>query len=490
MVSGRVLSIIAEATVFRRRTRVGMLIVATAHAAGGKMFCNRIAGRSRKAITACVLAISGAISLTGAAWGPPQAETVTVYHGATLIDGTGAAPRPGMSVVVQGSHIAGVMPDAEAPEGIRIDMAGLHVLPGLIDAHVHLATPPDAARARRLLRRQLYSGVTAVRSMADDVRSVAELSRQAATGEIPAPDIVYAALMAGPGFFDDPRTIAVTRGGVPGQTPWMQAIDTDTDLVQAVAIARGTGAAGIKVYADLPADTLARIVAEAHRQGVPVWAHAAVFPALPMDGVQAGVDVVSHSCPMAYQASARPPNDYAEWTAVEENAFADGVPLILTELLARMAEQGTVLDATVRVHVEHATRYAQDSSGRPPRCSAELTYLLTREAYLQGVPIAAGTDGETAPEADFPALHEELEMLAGPVGMAPMDVLVSATRNAARALGHEQEMGTVEVGKRANLVFVHGDPLERVHNLRNVVLTVKAGRSYPRADFIQTAEES
>lgn len=411
-------------------------------------------------------------------------EPATIYHGATLIDGTGAAPRQGWSIVVRGERIEAVVPDAAAPAGARVDMRGLHVLPGLIDTHVHLATPPDAARAHAQLRRQVYSGVTAVRSMADDLRSVAELSRQSLTGEIPAPDIVYAALMAGPGFFDDPRTVAVTRGGVPGRTPWMQAIDADTDLAMAVAVARGTSASGIKVYADLPADTLARLVQEAHRQGVPVWAHAAVFPATPLDGVLAGVDVISHSCPLGYQASARMPQSYREWTAVDEAAFAEGMPDAVTALFSAMAERGTVLDATNRVHVEHAAEYQRNPSGRPPRCSAGLTYRLTRQAWLQGVPIAAGTDGDTAPDAPLPALHEELEMLAGPVGMAPMDVIAAATRVAARALGREDAMGTIEPGKRANLLFVRGDPLQDIAQLRNVVLTVKGGRAYPRAGYL------
>lgn len=414
-------------------------------------------------------------------------KSVTIYRGATLIDGTGAPPRSGLSIVVQEGRIAAVVPDGAGPAGEQVDMHGLHVLPGLIDTHVHLATPPDAGRARAQLRRQLYSGVTAVRSMADDLRSVAELSRQSLTGEIPAPDIFYAALMAGPDFFDDPRTIAVTRGRAPGEAPWMQAIDAETDMALAVAMARGTGAAGIKVYADLSAELISRIAAEAHRQGIPVWAHSAVFPATPLDGVRAGVDVVSHGCSLGYQASAEKPDSYDEWTAVDEEAFSDGMPRIMLDLFAEMADRDVVLDATNRVHVEHVARYRANPSGRPPRCSVGLTYRLTQQAYLQGVPIAAGTDGETAVDALFPALHEELDLLAGPVGMASADVIAAATRVAARALGQQAEMGTIEVGKRANLLFVRGNPLEDLQNLRNVVLTVKAGRGYPRGEFQSTS---
>ncbi len=408
----------------------------------------------------------------------------TVYRGATLIDGTGTPARSGTSIVVEGERIAAVLPDAEVDttDAQIVDLHGRYVLPGLIDTHVHLATPPDAAKARASLQRQLLAGVTAVRSMADDLRPVGELARQALVGEIPAPDIHYAALMAGPGFFTDPRTIAVTRGYTPGKTPWMQAVDERTDLVQAVALARGTSASGIKLYADMPAPLLARITAEAHRQGIPVWTHAAVFPALPADNVAAGVDVISHSCPLGYQASPRKPATYHERTPVDESVYAGDMPAAIIALFAQMAERGIVLDATNLVYRRHAEEYARTGQGAPPRCSAELTYRLTAQAWRQGVPISSGTDGETPPDAPFPALHDELELLAGPVGMPPMEVIRAATATAARALGQAEAMGTIEAGKLANLVVLAEDPLQDIAHLRSVTMTVKRGVRHPRID--------
>src|SRR5580698_7992922 len=146
--------------------------------------------------------------------------------------------------------------------------------------------------------------------MADDLRAVADLARASRVGEIPGPDIYYAALMAGPEFFDDPRTHATTAGETAGAVPWMQAITPDTDLVIAVAEARGTGATAIKIYADLPGERVAAITREAHRQGVQVWTHAAVFPASPQEVIGAGVDAVSHVCMLAYQASDAMPAEY------------------------------------------------------------------------------------------------------------------------------------------------------------------------------------
>src|SRR5690554_5758341 len=198
---GRTTPIIAEAP-GRRRLRPGRLSCAAMppDMTGGWMqHWNplRAAGDRRRWLPLALFACMAQGLAGGALAGPSStdgADATTVYHGATLIDGTGAPPRQGLSIVVRDGRIAGVEPDATAPAGERVDMGGLYVLPKLINTHVHLATPPDAARAKTQLRRQLYSGITAVRSMADDLRSVAELSRQSLVGEIPAPDIVYAAL--------------------------------------------------------------------------------------------------------------------------------------------------------------------------------------------------------------------------------------------------------------------------------------------------------
>src|SRR5439155_9632347 len=110
---------------------------------------------------------------------------------------------------------------------------------GLIDSHVHLATSPNRRYAEALLRRDLYSGVTTVRDMAGDARVLADLSRAALIGEIPAPDIAYAALMAGPAFFKDPRTVDSARGAVAGEVPWVRVVTPATDL--ALSIAGGKG---------------------------------------------------------------------------------------------------------------------------------------------------------------------------------------------------------------------------------------------------------
>ena len=155
----------------------------------------------------------------------------------------------------------------------------------------------------------------------------------------------------------------------------------------------------------------------------------------------------------------------------------------LLSLQRQIDQSGIVLDATNLVYVRHAANYASKPEGAPPRCSAELTLRLTAQAWKQGVPVSSGTDGDNPPEAPFPSLHDELELLAGPVGMPPMEVIRAATATAARALGQEASMGTLEAGKLADFVVLAKDPLQDIAHLRSVTTTVKRGTAYPRADF-------
>jgi imidazolonepropionase-like amidohydrolase len=217
------------------------------------------------ALFACVCAAFFASAACAAAPEP----ALTIYRGATVIDGKRAPPKPGMAIVTRGERIEAIVPDSEVARYARnarvIDAHGLYAIPGLIDSHVHLATAPNRRYAEALLRRYVYGGVTAVRDMAGDARLLADLSRAALLGEIPAPDIAYAALMAGPEFFKDPRTVDSARGAVAGAVPWMRAVTPSTDLMLAVAEAKGTGATAIKIYADLPGELVKHITDEAHR---------------------------------------------------------------------------------------------------------------------------------------------------------------------------------------------------------------------------------
>lgn len=410
--------------------------------------------------------------------GQSAAAQSVLYRDATLIDGTGAPGRPHVSVLVVGERIERVAPAAELtpPAGARVvDLSGKFLLPGLIDAHQHLATPPNRRRAEALLRRDLYGGVTLVRDMADDLRSVGELTRASLKAEIPAPDIRYAALMAGPSFFADPRTVAVTYGFAPGRTPWMQAVDETTDLAEAVTLARGTSAVAIKIYANLPGDLVSRITTEAHRQGMRVWAHAAVYPATPAEVAQARPDVMSHACSLGH-AAAITPQSYQSRTPMDAEPFLAGDNAAVAAVLQTMRANGTILDATTSL-------YAQvRPGGRPGLCSGAMSDALVRQAYRAGVKIAAGTDWVAPHDDPWPTLHREM-MALNRAGLPPLEVIKAATLHGAEAAGLGETVGVVAPGRLANLAVFLRDPSADLANLSSLELTVKRGREYKRAEF-------
>jgi imidazolonepropionase-like amidohydrolase len=417
----------------------------------------------------------------------PPATGIAIYRGVNLIDGRGGAVQADMAVVVDGANIKAVVPRAELSvttlnDAEIIDLQGLYILPGLIDTHVHLATPPNRKRAEAMLRRDIFSGVTAVRDMADDLRALGDLARSARVGEIAASDIYYAALMAGAPFFADRRTLAVSQGANAGAVPWMQSISTQTDLPLAVAMARGTSATAVKLYADLSGPLVAKITAEGHRQGMLVWAHGMVFPATPKEVVEAGVDVVSHSCLLGYAVSVPPPLSARDRPVLDYAKLADRDNAEMAALFREMRRRGTILDATNYVYVQTEKELAAQS-GRRPICSGDLSARLTAQAYREGVLISTGTDEFSPPEDPYPSLHDELIFLADKVGMPPAQVIRSATVIGAMTIGQQAQMGTIEPGKLANFVAVSGNPLDDLHNLRTVVLTVKRGVRYARSDY-------
>ncbi|AIF48953.1 amidohydrolase family protein [Dyella japonica] len=441
------------------------------------------------------LSVSAAWAAGSAGPGASATEAATLYAGATVIDGTGAAPRVNQDILVRAERIVAVGPHGSL-EGTHdasfhtVDLHGSYVIPGLIDSHVHLATPPDAKRAQAILRRNLYAGVTAVRDMADDLRSVAELAREARAGEIPAPDIYYAALMAGPTFFLDPRVSAASYGVTPGKSPWMQSIDENTDLREAVTLARGTSATALKVYADLPPDLVAKITAEAHRQHIMVWAHSAVFPTRPADVINAGVDVVSHACYLAYQLEPVMLASYEDHTPFHDALLApSGDDPVIAGLYRDMLKHGTILDATGSLFVRYDAERKTHPERKPLRCTGPTTTRLVRQAWKAGVPISTGTDSDGGLDQVWPSVYDEIRFLVHDVGMPPIEAIHSATLVGAQAAGQAKDMGSIEAGKLANFAVLSADPAKDIGNLQSIRMTVKRGRVYPRGGYPPVTKE-
>lgn len=396
--------------------------------------------------------------------------------GLTVWDGSGAPARPRTTVLLHGERIAGVFPDGvqALPSGTAVhQLTGKFAIPGLIDSHVHVGSDVSGedsrVRADRRLCRALLGGITAVRDMAGDTRALGSMQRDATVGDIASPDIYFASLWAGPAFFADPRTAQASAGEVPGSMPGMRSIDSTTDLRQAVAEARGTGATAIKLYAALSPALVAAATAEAHRQGLEVWAHAAMAAVTPLQMTSGGVDVISHAALIARQLG---PEAYGALVKDSTGSVRGRFDTpTFDSLFAEMRRRGTILDATLFI-------YTMDDRQKLAPMAAE----ITRRAHRLGVALVAGTDSLGSGDEgawQLPNLHEELRLLVQEGGLSSADALAGATRNAAAAVGALDRRGTIEPGKLADLIILDADPVADIRNTTRIRLVVKRGAVYP-----------
>ena len=403
----------------------------------------------------------------------------------TVVDGTGMPAKPDMTIAIEGGLISAIYPDGSkaAPKGARVeDLSGRYVIPGLIDAHVHLTgAEPDFAHYLPHLQALLRGGVTAVRDMAGDDRLIGYLADEANSDALASPDIYYVALMAGPTFFaEDVRVQEASAGEQLGFAPWMQAISPSTDIPLAVAEAKGTGATALKLYANLPASLVTKIAAEAHRQGLRVWTHATIFPATPGDAVAAGADTISHSPYLVWAAAPKVPDDYRVRAMGDFTHIRPDAPQILT-LFKAMTQHGTILDATL-------LPFEQEAEHDPKKVGAGImpwSYAVTQLAHRQGVLIDVGTDSSGLPDnahgpdlKALPLVHTEMALLVEHCGFTPLEAIHAATQISAAAMGQSSQRGTISPGKRADLVVLMADPTRDIHNTGKIAFVIKNGRIY------------
>jgi imidazolonepropionase-like amidohydrolase len=401
--------------------------------------------------------------------GRARPDVPIVIRDVTVIDGTGAAPRTHQDLFVRDGKIAAIVATggAAAASDSVLDGRGLHAIPGLIDAHVHLGTAPWDERAATL-KAALMGGVTTVLDLASDARATGDLQRAVIAGQIPGPNIHYVALFGGPAFFTDPRVLDASRGYAAGAAPWMQSVTDSTDFDRAVSLARGTGAMGLKLYADLDSAAVSRATAEAHRQGLKVVAHATTFPGQPLDLIAAGVDVLSHTPYLVWQGSPRSP----DFPARARGNFL-GVPAtspVMENVLTQMRDRRIALNPTLGV-------FARQGADSVAQARTPWMYAVTSRAAQLGVRIVAGTDGLFDARSDsLPGIHRELELLVNGAGLTALEAIAAATSSAGWAAGVGETTGTIAVGMTADLLLLAADPTADIRNTRAIRTVIQRGR--------------
>ena len=408
--------------------------------------------------------------------------TTIAFRGVTVIDGSGAPPKANMLVVVSGDRIDEVTPVtreslARLPAGAEVVHAeGKWMLPGLIDAHVHAESDAD-------LKQMLRWGVTSVRLMAEDAAAAVKLAA-AAKGRTDVPEVFPAApiFTAKGGWWDQ---------GQPPDSNLDRLPDTPERARASVRRAKTLGSAEIKLMLDdmgwcrdplprLPRMTpeIAKsLIEEARQAGLRVIVHAP-NPADAKEAVTRGATALAHgvlgpfdewtlgvmkSRPVFYI----PTMDIFEFLA-DTRAFVEGV------LSDPRAEKGLPPSVVTRYR---SPAYAEGYARRYPNFRNVRERLpALRENLVRlhaaGVPVALGTDMWA-----FPGLGVSIEMdLYVKAGLSPLEAIRAATETAARSLGLEKDRGTLEPGKRADLLLLDADPLADVKNVRSISAIYKAGR--------------
>ena len=400
----------------------------------------------------------------------------TVIRAGRLIDGLGGPPVDAATIVVEDGWIREVT--AEGPGNLadvagaeQVDAGDYTVLPGLIDCHVHLVFSAAesalddvlAEDDRRLLVRAVHNaqvalraGVTTVRDCGGRSGLTLALRDSIAAGILPGPRV----LAAGP---------AITTTG--GHCYFLGGeADTVEDLRR---IARRLAKEGVDCFkvmstggrmtpgtnvaaAQYSAEELIALVAEARRLSRTVAAHGHGAGGI-RNAVAAGVTTVEH----------------CTWVSEEDSGEVAYEP----EVAAQMARQGTYFTPTLstRAAVDALPEHELTPERREVRRMGPAVAEAQRAMLAAGVEPIAGTDAGVA-NVPMDSMPVELASLHERLGLAPLEALRAATHTAARACGREREIGTIEVGKRADLLVVEGDPSRDLGAVGRVRWVFRDGR--------------
>lgn len=390
----------------------------------------------------------------------------------------------GMTIIMEDKRIKEIVKSDRYKPGkdvVVVNLKDKFVIPGLIDGHVHHATDPEAwddmdttlPRLQNLLR----GGVTSVRDMGGDVRVLTYLKRQAQLDLIQSPDIYYSVIIGGPEFFSDPRTIASAKGHKSGTTVWMRSVTASSDFDAVALEAKGAGATGLKIYADVPASIIKSLSAAGKKHGLKVWGHTFVGPDKPSESVIDGLEVMSHISDFSGEHI----SDFKSWRRkkgkVSETELNKAYqPESYTQLIDSLKKENVILDATLlvfqqRMHTSDTRKHLY-----------KLATMFTHLAHKAGIEISAGTDAFSDDRNPHPRIYDELDLLVNDGGLTPIEALKAATLSNARVLGIQNDYGSVSAGKVANLVVLDENPIEDVKAIRTVSHVIKNGDFVYRGD--------
>jgi imidazolonepropionase-like amidohydrolase len=380
--------------------------------------------------------------------------------GATILDMTGRPPVKNGTVVVTDGRVAAAGPSSRimVPAGATVVRAGgKTVMPGLWDMHAHFEQVEWGPV-------YLAAGVTTVRDVGNELEFIAAVRDAVAAGKGLGPRMLLAGVIDGPG----PQGLGVARAATPDEG--RQWVDRYHDA----------GFEQIKVYSWVTLDVLQAITAEAHRLGMTVTGHVP-HSMTALTAIEAGLDQINHAEYLDGAASLNPDEVTA---ALKRHQTVVDPTLALYELLARPISQPIeTFEPGIR-KVAPELRTPLNGFGSPlesaPRERERLndSLALVHRLHQAGVPIVAGTDQSVPGHS----LHREIELYVQ-AGLSPYDALAAATIVPARVMKKDSDSGTIEAGKRGDLIVLDGNPLSDVRNTRRIYRVITNGRVFEPASL-------
>jgi imidazolonepropionase-like amidohydrolase len=400
----------------------------------------------------------------------PAEAAYTIAH-VTVIDGTGAAAKPDMTVVVDGERIARIVPSAlaGAPSGKVIDGRGKYLIPGLMDVHIHLVGyrwdsgrdgPPqvDHAKAEAALASYIYDGFTTVVDVGNvPENSIYERTRERA-GEIQSPRIFATGnLITYPGSHGDAVAIRISD------------FEKDKALLDKHIAEQKPDILKITV---MPQALLHQIIQYYNEHGIRTTVHIS-NERRAEEAIYAGTDTLAHPIIQGPVS-----DNFVRLMGAKKIPFA--TTLTIGENYDRLAEHPEFLDEPDYVAsfspAEREELRTKTRAAYQARVWTQWMKIMTPicEENIRKVVAAGGVAALGTDQSSGPAGHREMELLVQ-AGLTPAQVIKIATHNGAVFLGKADDMGSVEEGKLADLVLLNTDPLKDIDNTKDISLVMKGG---------------
>jgi enamidase len=434
-------------------------------------------------------------------------DTVVALTNVTVIDGTGAAPQRGQTIVMKGGVIqaVGATGQVTVPAGARtMDLAGRTVMPGYVMLHEHLFYPSGGGavyneQGYSFPRLYLAGGVTTMRT-AGNMAGYADLNIKKAIDQ---------GTMAGP-------TIDVTAPYLEGPglpIPQVKALKDANDARTMVNYWANEGATSFKAYMHITRAELGAAAQEAHKRGLKITGH--LCSVTFREAAALGIDDLEHGFLVASDFVADkkpdecPPGNAVQRSIASLDVNSPGVRDLIAELVRRKVAITSTLtifetftasqpDAPAKaleaMLPEARRQYEQRRAAVAASTDSTSTVVFRKEMQLEkmfsdaGGLLVVGTDptGFGGVIAGF-SNQRALELLVQS-GFSPVEAIKIATLNGAKYLGRDAKIGTIAPGKQADLVVVRGDPSAKIEDVENVEIVFKRGIGYDSAKIFESVK--